>query len=197
LTIKILLLELKSNKKQHSLINETKTWEKNPTSKNYDDKLRVERSNKIPKIKIVTIGDKMKNTKTVTVLKEKKISNVKVSKAQKKIIGQKSHWEFKADKLILQSIKIFADNTLRADTVELNKKSIQSIVKSIKKNDVETFRAKFYYLAKQDKLKIDGKSQTLGLCSHARARQHVFNQIAQAFERIDLIVEYGKEKQVA
>jgi len=132
------------------------------------------------------------------VIKKTKVVKVKkVSNAVKKIIGQKSHSEIKNDKLILQSIKIFSDQSLRADTVELSLKSTKAIVSKIKKGDVETFRAKFYALCKSDQLKIDGKSQKAGLCKHARARQHCFNVIAQELKREDLVVNYGKIKAVA
>lgn len=111
----------------------------------------------------------------------------------KRIIGQKSHHEIKGENLILQSIKIFADSSMRCDSVSLKMRDVKRTLSKIKKGDVETFRATFYKYARQDALKIDGKSQKLGLCKHARARQHCFNVIAQTCGRSDLIVEYGSE----
>jgi hypothetical protein len=131
----------------------------------------------------------MKKTQEKTVAKVSKKSK---TATPQKIIGQKSHSEIKGENLIIQSIKIFADDTLRADSVTLSVKELKKILSSIKKSDVETFRAKFYQLCKSDKLRIDGKSQRMGLCSHARARQHCFNVIASNMGREDLVVNYGQ-----
>ena len=132
----------------------------------------------------------------------KKADTKKVSVAKKlvnviKIIRQACHAEIKDNNLILQSIKIFANDKSRIDSVTLKIAELKKILASIKKNDVEQFRAKFYYLCRKDALKIDSESQRLNLCKHARARQHVFNQIARAMKREDLLVEYSKQEQVA
>ena len=138
---------------------------------------------------------KTQNKKSVKAVPATKKTIVKKTnvKAGLSIISQKSHHEIKGENLILESIKIFSDKNLRCDSVTLKMRDVKKAVSAIKKGDVEQFRATFYKYARKDALKIDGQSQKAGLCKHARARQHVFNVIAEVCDRPDLIVNYGKE----
>lgn len=121
------------------------------------------------------------------------MKKVKTITSKERPLRQKAFAEFnKAKDLILHSIKFYAKSK-REDTVTVSKARLAK-AKRIKKGDVKTFNQMFYDLTRQDKLRIDSKSEKLLLCKHARARNHVFNQIARAINRLDLYVDYTKAK---
>lgn len=110
---------------------------------------------------------------------------------REKILKQKSFVEADEHKnIIVHSIKIGGKKTYD-DTVKITKSEQKKLLKL---KTVDEFRQALYPLCRKDRLKIDSESEKIGLCKHARARQHCFNNVARAINRPEFVVEYGKPK---